>query len=101
MFDTSTWEGCPACGNPIDYCPGHGSLGDPEGYIIIGLHEDGIHSRCNAGGCEEAEGEEKKSPTSRLLINTESLTSEQEELLSVIHNALEDGNFTYQEEAKR
>ena len=26
---------CPACGEPIDYCQGHGEIGDPEGYAIL------------------------------------------------------------------
>ena len=26
---------CPACSNPIDYCQGHGEIGDPEGFAIL------------------------------------------------------------------
>ena len=26
---------CPACGDWIDYCRGHGQIGDPEGYAIL------------------------------------------------------------------
>jgi len=26
---------CPACGNTIDYCPGHGESGDPIGHAIL------------------------------------------------------------------
>lgn len=28
-------ERCPACGDPIDYCQGHGPIGDPEGHAIL------------------------------------------------------------------
>ena len=31
---------CPACGDPIDYCQGHGEIGDPEGYAIIKQQEE-------------------------------------------------------------
>lgn len=41
-------ETCPACGQPMDYCPGHGQIGDPEGFHILAMHEAGDHSRCHA-----------------------------------------------------
>ena len=50
------WHGscrCPVCGDPIDYCLGHGSMGDPIGYSILTAHRDGYHGRCNSAGCEE------------------------------------------------
>ena len=31
---------CPACGDPIDYCQGHGEIGDPEGYAIVKQQEE-------------------------------------------------------------
>lgn len=31
---------CPACGDPIDYCQGHGEIGDPEGYAILKQYEE-------------------------------------------------------------
>jgi hypothetical protein len=31
---------CPACGDFIDYCQGHGEIGDPEGYAIIKQQEE-------------------------------------------------------------
>lgn len=37
---------CPACGSPIDYCQGHGELGDPAGYAILQAHDSGDHSQC-------------------------------------------------------
>lgn len=31
-FDDIEYIGrCPACGDPIDYCQGHGTIGDPRG----------------------------------------------------------------------
>lgn len=45
---------CPACGDPIDYCQGHGRIGDPIGASILSAHDDGLHGRCNPLGCEDA-----------------------------------------------
>lgn len=45
---------CPACGQPIDYCQGHGEIGDPEGARILAAHDDGDHSDCHPDGCDEA-----------------------------------------------
>lgn len=45
---------CPACGNPIDYCQGHGEIGDPAGFAILAAHDDGDHSHCSTVGCEES-----------------------------------------------
>jgi hypothetical protein len=45
---------CPACGDVIDYCQGHGEIGDPAGRAILDAHDDGDHSGCNPAGCEEA-----------------------------------------------
>lgn len=39
-------ERCPACGEYIDYCQGHGPIGDPDGYAAIQAHERGDHSVC-------------------------------------------------------
>lgn len=40
---------CPACGvSPIEYCQGHGEIGDPVGYAILQKHENGDHSSCYA-----------------------------------------------------
>lgn len=33
-------EECPACGEPIDYCQGHGEIGDPAGYALLQRLED-------------------------------------------------------------
>lgn len=38
---------CPACGDVIDYCSGHGSLGDPDGARVLALHDDGDHDECH------------------------------------------------------
>ena len=45
---------CPACGDVIEYCQGHGEIGDVRGYNILVLHDDGNHSRCHPDGCDEA-----------------------------------------------
>lgn len=44
---------CPACGDPIDYCQGHGPIGDPVGHLTLKAHDKGKHEWCNAFGCEE------------------------------------------------
>ena len=45
---------CPACGDHIDYCQGHGPMGDPQGYAVTRLHDDGVHSLCHpASDCRE------------------------------------------------
>ena len=38
---------CPACGEFIDYCLGHGDMGDPDGAAILDAHDDGIHDGCH------------------------------------------------------
>ena len=39
--------GCPACGDPIDYCQGHGEIGDPIGAAILQAHYDrDDHTMC-------------------------------------------------------
>lgn len=45
---------CPACGDVIDYCQGHGESGDPAGFAILAAHDDDDHSECHPDGCEEA-----------------------------------------------
>jgi len=54
---------CPACGDPIDYCQGHGIIGDPSGARILALHDDGSHVHCDPAGCDEA-GERPEAPQS-------------------------------------
>lgn len=46
---------CPACGSPIDYCQGHGEMGDPAGFAILEAHDNGQHADCHPGGCDEAD----------------------------------------------
>ena len=46
---------CPACGDPIDYCPGHGRNADPVGWGTLVAHDLGAHDRCHPSGCTEAE----------------------------------------------
>ena len=38
---------CPACGEYIDYCQGHGEMGDPYGREILDLHDNDDHSECH------------------------------------------------------
>lgn len=45
---------CPACGELIDYCQGHGEIGDPDGAAILAAHDDGDHSRCDPAGCTDS-----------------------------------------------
>jgi hypothetical protein len=46
---------CPACGELMDYCQGHGEIGDPYGYAILQAHDNGDHSMCSENGCDEQE----------------------------------------------
>jgi predicted RNA-binding Zn-ribbon protein involved in translation (DUF1610 family) len=48
---------CPACGDPIDYCQGHGEIGDPDGWAILQAHDSDDHGSCNAWGCDAAADE--------------------------------------------
>lgn len=48
---------CPACGDPIDYCSGHGAIGDPTGAAILRAHDNDVHNRCAPEGCDEARAE--------------------------------------------
>jgi hypothetical protein len=45
---------CVACGQPIDYCTGHGVIGDPRGAAILEAHDDGRHNGCDARACWDA-----------------------------------------------
>lgn len=45
---------CPACGDVIDYCQGHGEIGDPAGAAILVAHDSGNHRDCHPEGCEDA-----------------------------------------------
>lgn len=51
---------CPACGEPIDYCAGHGKFGDPTGWAILERHDDGVHDDCSSRGCDDKEETEMK-----------------------------------------
>lgn len=44
---------CPACGQPIDHCQGHGMIGDPIGYATLTAHDEGDHTMCHPAGCDE------------------------------------------------
>lgn len=45
---------CPACGEYMDFCQGHGEIGDPEGFEILCKHDDMDHSMCAPIACDEA-----------------------------------------------
>lgn len=47
MDDDYYDSSCPACGEYIDYCQGHGELGDPDGHKILSAHDKGDHSNCD------------------------------------------------------
>lgn len=47
-------DSCPACGQYIDYCQGHGETGDPQGHAILVNHDEGMHEACHPDGCEQA-----------------------------------------------
>lgn len=51
-FDVSA---CPACGEPIDYCQGHGEIGDPVGRATLARHDRSEHSGCHPDGCEDVD----------------------------------------------
>lgn len=48
---------CPACGEYIDFCMGHGPIGDPVGFDILDRHDNDDHSRCHVNGCDVAADE--------------------------------------------
>jgi hypothetical protein len=52
-----TWlnTGCAACGQEVDYCQGHGPIGDPAGHAIIEQHENDDHSECReCADCQDS-----------------------------------------------
>ena len=49
--DAEAEETCPACGDLISFCQGHGEIGDPEGRATLDAHDEGDHSGC-VGNCE-------------------------------------------------
>ena len=45
------FEMCPACGEQVDHCAGHGLIGDPFGHTALTLHDAGVHTNCHPRGC--------------------------------------------------
>lgn len=41
---------CPVCAELMDYCQGHGEIGDPVGFGILEMHNNGDHSKCAYDG---------------------------------------------------
>jgi len=35
MVDPTPHDQCPVCLDPMDYCQGHGEIGDYEGFVIL------------------------------------------------------------------
>ena len=37
LADTDSFgiDECPVCEDPLDYCQGHGEIGDPRGYALL------------------------------------------------------------------
>lgn len=56
LGDDDYVSSCPACGDPIDYCTGHGTIGDPIGARILAQHDEGDHGDCDPRGCDDAAG---------------------------------------------
>lgn len=54
VVDQPDFCACPACGELIEFCQGHGEIGDYQGFLISQQHDNGDHSNCNLRGCEEA-----------------------------------------------
>lgn len=55
-YDTVEYTSlCVACGTVIDYCQGHGTIGDPEGRAILDAHDNDDHTTCHPDACDEAE----------------------------------------------
>ncbi|QGH79325.1 hypothetical protein KNU78_gp82 [Gordonia phage Sukkupi] len=46
---------CVVCGDVVDYCQGHGSIGDPDGAAVLRAHDDEDHTRCHPAGCDDAQ----------------------------------------------
>lgn len=58
-FDDPGWVDdspiCPACGAVVDYCQGHGTIGDPIGAAILAAHDEDDHGMCHdAADCHNA-----------------------------------------------
>lgn len=47
LTSESSW--CPACGDVIDFCRGHGLMGDTQGYVTLRRHDMGNHRDCDPG----------------------------------------------------
>lgn len=45
---------CTYCGDPNDYCLGHGDITDPPGFEALIAHDQGDHTLCHQDGCRYA-----------------------------------------------
>ncbi|WGH22092.1 hypothetical protein [Gordonia phage MerCougar] len=46
-------ERCVVCAQEIDYCSGHGEIGDPFGAAVLVAHDNGDHKNCAPYACDE------------------------------------------------
>jgi hypothetical protein len=85
---------CPACGDPIDYCQGHGASGDPTGFAILAGHDDGDHSGCHPQGCEDAavryDGRDGSLEVSQ--PEEDAMIAQQDEIIDELELRVLDGN---------
>lgn len=65
MMDEEYIACCVVCGDPYDYCQGHGDIGDPNGARIQRLHDEDIHVECHPRGCEYAREQDVQSEDDR------------------------------------
>lgn len=57
LFGSLNEDRCPACGEVIDYCQGHGPIGDPAGAEVLERHDDDDHTYCRIeAGCTPVVG---------------------------------------------
>lgn len=57
---------CPACGEPIDYCQGHGTLGDSAGAEVLERHDEEDHRQCHPNSWCKADDPEANNRFNRL-----------------------------------
>lgn len=51
-YETEYVSMCCVCGEPSDYCMGHGEIGDPDGFAIRHQHNAGNHDDCHPDSTE-------------------------------------------------
>lgn len=89
-WDDEYISSCPACGSAIDYCQGHGEIGDPEGNRILDAHDSDDHRDCHPDGCEEADTDGGFLASRK---TAEEILNEDAQGTSGLENAEEDDEF--------